>query len=136
MRRVGELHLWIGNARDKRDVNQLHARGVEAVVDLAHEELPVGLPRELAYLRFPLSDDEGDEPDFLRHAIACVERLIRDEVPTLVACSAGTSRSPTVVAAALASIRGTRAIDEAVKLPSPLDLSPGLWKRIAGMGIG
>lgn len=131
MRRVGNFHLWIGTSRDARDLRSLHATGIEAVVDLAAEEPPAQLSRGLIYLRLPLSDDADCPPWELGMAVWCVERLVRNDVETLVACSAGMSRSPAVVAAALARIRGTRAIDEVTKL-GRMDLSPGLWHVLVG----
>ena len=130
MRRVDGLHLWLGTARDARAAAGLYAEDIEVVVDLAAEEPPAVLPRGIAYLRLPLTDDAGGgPPDWLGLAVWTVERLVRDQARTLVACSAGLSRSPAVVAAALARVRGTRAVDEAVRL-GRLDLSPAFWHRL------
>ena len=94
MRQVGEYPLWIGTARDARDIRAVLDADIEAVVDLAMEEPPVALTRELVYLRFPLLDGEGNPVWLLRSAVVAVSQLIAARVPTLVACSAGMSRSP------------------------------------------
>ena len=59
MREVPSASLWIGNALDARDTSRLLAAGFEAVIDLAIEEPPCALPREMVYGRFPLVDGEG-----------------------------------------------------------------------------
>src|SRR5436189_138299 len=59
-------------------------------------------PRELIYLRFPLLDGEDNEPALLIQAMQTVARLLQARIPTLVCCGGGLSRSPAIVAAALA----------------------------------
>jgi hypothetical protein len=41
MRQVGNYPLWVGTARDARDIKGVLDAGIEAVVDLAVEEAPV-----------------------------------------------------------------------------------------------
>ncbi len=94
--------LWIGNAADARNLQEVHSAGIEAIVDLAMEELPVSVTRDLLYCRFPLVDGSGNSANLIRVAVGCVLQLIDNNVPTLVACSAGMSRSPAIVAAAFA----------------------------------
>lgn len=127
MRRAGGFPLWIGTARDARDLRTVLDAGVEAVVDLAMEEPPVRPTRDLVYLRFPLLDGDGNPPWLLRAAVEAVAGLVGDRVPTLVACGAGMSRSPAVVAVVLARLNGTRAEDELAAL-RPVDVSPALWQ--------
>src|SRR5687767_13688539 len=100
MRRVGEYSLWIGNARDARDIRGILDAGIEAIVDLAVDEPPVQPTRELIYLRFPLVDGSGNPPWLLATAVVGVENLVRVGVPTLVACGGGMSRSLAIAAAA------------------------------------
>ena len=104
MRQIIDKPLWIGNARDARDLQSIHDHGIQAVVDLAAEEPPAVLSRDLVYCRFPLLDGSGNPAWLLRSAIESVTRLISSDVPLLVACSAGMSRSPVIVAAALATV--------------------------------
>ena len=129
MRRVENLHLWTGNARDARDLRAIHVAGIEAIVDLAAEEPPAQPTRDLVYLRFPLLDG-GDNPrSRLRLAMWAIEQLVGDRVPTLVACSAGMSRSPALVAVVLSQFKGTRPEDELAAL-RPVDVSHGLWQTL------
>src|SRR5215207_1271751 len=62
MRKVDGYPLWIGNAGDLRRSMELHAQGIEAVVDLAASEPAATLPREVVYCRFPIVDGGGNSP--------------------------------------------------------------------------
>jgi protein-tyrosine phosphatase len=120
--------LWIGNAIDARDVSRVLDHGITAVVDLAIEEPPIQYPRDVAYCRFPLIDGAGNKPVVLRAAIETVAMFIASEMLTLVACGAGMSRSPAIVAAAMATTEGITLVDALGKLTvgQPHDVSPGL----------
>lgn len=94
--------LWIGNAMDARNPKHLIDLGVSAIVDLAYEESPAQLPRQLVYCRFPLNDGGGNEPKVLTQVLQTTVNLVHNEIPTLIACSAGMSRSPTIAAFTMA----------------------------------
>src|SRR5690606_35851109 len=74
----------------------------QAIVDLAASETPSAITRDLAYIRCPLLDTTGNPPWMVCLAVETVWRLLHGNVPTLVYCSAGMSRTPAIVAAALA----------------------------------
>lgn len=59
MHEIIPQQLWIGHAGDARDSRLLLDAGIEAVIDLAFEEAPVAMPREIIYCRFPLIDGAG-----------------------------------------------------------------------------
>ena len=122
MRQVGEYPLWVGTARDARDVKGLHDTGIRAVVDLAAEEPPAVLTRDLVYLRFPLVDGAGNEPKLVRATLAAVTALLRERVPTLVACGMGMSRSAGATAYC-AYAPGTSV--NATRSPSATSVTPG-----------
>jgi protein-tyrosine phosphatase len=133
--------LWIGNAMDARNPRLVLDTGIAAVVDLAYEEPPAQLPRELIYCRFPLLDGLGNDPALLRLAVDAVQRLQAARTPTLVACSAGMNRSPIIVAVALATIRNEPAdlVLQQLVESRPHDISRGLWDdvlRASGMVPG
>lgn len=132
MRRVGNDALWIGTARDARDIQAVLGAGIEAIVDLAAEEPPAHPTRELVYLRFPLHDDDSNPRRLLRMATWAVEELVGNGVPTLVACSAGMSRSPATVAVVVGQFKGVPAEDVLSELRAggPLDVSPGFWRAL------
>ncbi|MFO0896334.1 MAG: dual specificity protein phosphatase [Pirellulales bacterium] len=135
MRRVPGSLLWIGHAGDGRDAQHLLAEGIEAVVQLAAEEPPLTLPRELVVCRIPLLDGADNDRERLQFAVRTVGWLLAGEVPTLVCCSAGLSRSPAVVAAALGRQRSCdpeRCLGE-LAAEGPLDVSPGLWMQLQGV---
>ena len=111
MREISNLPLWLGNARDCRDKRAILDAGIQAVVDLALEEPPAVLVRELTYCRFPLLDGAGNPDGLLRAAVETVTTFLRAGTPTLVCCGAGMSRAPVIAAAAIASLRGCRLVD-------------------------
>lgn len=129
MRQVGDHPLWIGTARDARDMRAVVNAGIEAIVDLAAEELPVQPTRDLVYLRFPLLDGDGNDPVRLRVMLDGVIALVRGRVPTLVACGMGMSRSLAVAAVAFATAHGWSLADVLKLTPGPGDVSPPLlWE--------
>jgi hypothetical protein len=134
MRQIDGYPLWLGNARDARDVKAVLDAGIEAVVDLAMEEPPAVLTRELTYLRFPLVDGEGNPYWRLMAALIVVEGLIRLRVPTLVACGAGMSRSLAIAAGGRCLATDQRAPDMVLrsitKGAGPADVHPALWNDI------
>jgi hypothetical protein len=128
MRQVPGRALWIGHAGDLRDPRKVLSAGVQAVVELADNEPMAVLPRELVRCRFPLSDG-GDNPQWLvRLAAETVAAFLRAEVPVLISCSAGMSRSPCVAAAGLALAERRAFVDCLAEVISdaPADVSPGL----------
>jgi protein-tyrosine phosphatase len=108
------------------------AAGVLAVVDVALNEPPAVLTRDLVYLRFPLVDGEGNAPWLVRAAVEAVAGLLRAGAPTLVCCANGMSRSPCVAGAALALAHGLSPAEGlvAVSAAGPADVSPGLWAEV------
>ncbi len=133
MRRVLEHPLWIGTARDARDLRAIHETGIEAVVDLAMDEPPVLPTRELVYLRFPLVDGGGNSRWRLKAASTAVESLIRLGVPTLVACGGGMSRSVAITATGLCLATEQRAPDvvlRQVTTGTRGDVHPALWNDV------
>jgi hypothetical protein len=124
--------LWIGNATDARDVPAVIGRGIIVIVDLAMEEAPISLPRDIVYCRIPLVDGAGNRPEIIRAAVDLTASFIASRVPTLVACGAGMSRSPIIVAAALARVAGTSlelALEE-ITAGVAHDVSTSLWAEI------
>ena len=135
MREIIPQTLWIGNARDARDVKGVLDLGISAIIDLAMEESPIIFPREIVYCRLPLIDGDENSPPVLQTAIETLMRFIQAEKPTLVACSGGMSRSPAIAAAAISKINAT-SFDEAVKqiaATGPCDVAPGLWNEIQAL---
>jgi hypothetical protein len=133
MRQVPGYSLWIGTARDARDVRKVLDAGIEAVVDLAVEEPPAALTRELVYLRFPLIDGGGNPTWLLMVAANTLAGLLHQRVPTLVACGGGLSRSPAIAALGLCFESYQRAPDmllRKVQAGAASDVHPALWNDI------
>jgi protein-tyrosine phosphatase len=114
------------------NVAAIYDAEIEAIVDLALNEKPIQLSHELIYCRFPLNDGGGNSTQVLRAAVDAVESFIDKQIPTLVGCSAGMSRSLAVTAAALARNRGQSFDDTLVELvvDLPHDVSPLLWSEV------
>lgn len=131
MQQVDARPLWIGNVGALHDVAAIHDAGIEAVLFLATDV--VGAPgREIVFCRLPLVDGEGNVLWRLRLAIETAASLIAGDVPFLVCCSNGMSRSLAVVAAALSKVDGGSA-DEHLKritLGRAADVLPVLWRDI------
>jgi len=132
MDQVPPDRLWIGHAGDSKNYSHLLEIGIEAVVQVALEELPLQPPRELVYLRFPLSDGGCNPAELIHLAIIAVANLIEARVPTLICCAAGMSRSPAIAAAALAV--ANRETPESslrrVVRYRRADVSPVFWSEI------
>ncbi len=132
MREIIPKQLWLGHALDARDLRRIHDLGIRAIVDLAMEEPVAQLSRDLNYCRFPLSDGAGNSVQILKLAIQTTSSFVSNEVPTLVACSAGMSRSPAILAASLAVWKGVtpeECLAEVIH-GQPHDISPPLWADI------
>ena len=129
MHKIEPYALWTGHAGDGRNFRAMFDLGIEAVVQLALEELPLAPPRELLYFRFPLVDGAGNSAPVLELAISTVSSLLQSRMGTLVCCSAGMNRSVVIAAAALMKL-GTGDLQTAVG-GRPADVSPGLWDEVA-----
>ena len=106
--------------------------GFQVVIDLAAEEPPIQLPRDMIYCRFPLLDGEGNSPALMKSAINLIVSFVQAQIPTLVACSGGMSRSPLIASAVLAMVDGID-LDEAIRrvtATGPCDFSPNLYNDV------
>jgi protein-tyrosine phosphatase len=132
MREILPSRLWLGNAADIRDVESILQNGIQAVIDLAIEQLMPTLPRTLVFCRFPIMDGEQNSSTPLRTAIETLVLFLKRGIPTLVCCSAGMSRSPAVVAGALSVFQGGTPDDclRQIVLGHPHDVSPQLWQDV------
>src|SRR5438067_2079249 len=133
MRQIRPYSLWLGHAGDGRDAKQILDTGIQAVVQLAAEEVPLALPRDLVYCRFPLVEGPDNDKNLLRLAIVTVANLLERKLPTLIVCGAGLSRSPAIAAGALALALRESPYECLKRLTEhlPADVAPGLWNDIA-----
>src|SRR5437762_10331754 len=132
MRQISGTTLWLGHVGDMRDLRAVLSAGITAAVDLAINEPPATVTRELVYCRFPLLDGAGNPPWLLRLAVETVAGLLRSKTRTLVYCGAGMSRSPTIAAAAVAQVRACCIADAlaSVVQSGAADVSPALWEEV------
>lgn len=133
MRKIEGYELWIGHARSVPDGLGLRTRGIAAVVDVAMDEVPRLYGRETLSCRFPLVDGGGNPPGVVTSAITALAGLVQARVPTVVYCSMGLSRSPSIAAGAIALVSG-RTPDACladVVRGVPADVSPAMWGEVA-----
>lgn len=132
MREIISDKLWLGNATDVRNVDAVMENGILAVVDLAYEQAMPTYPRSIAYCRFPLIDGQQNSRDILRVATESLASMLKAEIPTLVCCGAGMSRSPAVAAAAMSALSGGNPDDRLREIMTghPHDVSPTLWRDV------
>lgn len=132
MRKIDGYELWIGHARSVPDGLELRRRGIAAVVDVAMDESPRQYGREMLACRFPLVDGGGNLPGVVGAAVTALAGLVQTRVPTVVYCSMGLSRSPSVAAGAIALVSG-RNPDECladVTRGVPADVSSAMWGEV------
>jgi hypothetical protein len=135
MNQVLPYPLWVGHTGDGSDFRQIFDNGIQALIQLAVEEPVQPAPRELISCRFPLLDGTGNRPEMLLLAISTLATLINNHIPTLVACGGGISRSPAVVAAALAIAHKASPEEclQRVVRYHPSDVSPAFWNDVIGV---
>ena len=129
MREIIPNVLWIGNAFDARNIKAVMDAGFRVVVDIAIEESPIQLPREIASCRFPLLDGEGNSPALIMAAIDLIVSCVNTQTKTLVACSGGMSRSLLIASAVVAQVKSID-LDDAIRRVTragPCDISPNLY---------
>lgn len=132
MRQIPGRALWIGHVGDTRQPRSLFDAGIAAIVELADSEPLAVLPRELVRCRFPLCDGGGNPSWLVRLAGESVAALVRANVPTLVCCGCGMSRSVCIAACgiAMAERRGLEEALTEVVGSGPADVSPGLLAEV------
>ena len=127
--RSARIEVW-GN-----DYRQILEAGIESIVQVALEEVALQPPRELTYCRFPIVDAPGNERRLLYLAVVTVANLLEKNVPTLVCCGSGMSRSPVIAAAALAMVQQEEPEDclRQIAEHHPHDVTAGLWIEVKKM---
>lgn len=132
IRRVHLDLIYVGNAIDARDLRSIYDHQIRAVVDLAVNEAPAQLGREIVYCRIPLNDGGGNDDGLVALSIRTVVSLVQNQCRTLVACSAGMSRAPCIAAASIAMLtrRGPDECLMEITRGAPHDISPVLWAHI------
>lgn len=86
----------------------------------------------MIYCRIPLVDSGGNSDSTVKFAVQTVVDLLAAGKQTLVACSAGMSRSPAIAAAALAVTREADPDDVLSEIGDArsLEVSPHLWEQL------
>src|SRR5208282_4769156 len=69
MKQIPPHPIWLGHVGEAEAFGRLFDLGIEAVVQLAAEEPPLPLPRELILCHFPLIDGIGNRAALLSLAV-------------------------------------------------------------------
>ncbi len=135
MNQILPYPLWLGHAGDGRDYRRIFAEGIQAIIYLAFEELSATPPRELICCRFPLLDGLGNDEQLLFLAANTAATFIQKQVPTLITCGAGMSRSVVMAAAGLTIAYGEMPEEWLRRVVEHHrgDVSPGLWSEVKAM---
>jgi protein-tyrosine phosphatase len=135
MNQISPYQIWVGHTVDEGDFRVIFDTGIQALMQVAIEEMTPLVPRELIYCKFPLVDGTGNRAEVLQLAIKTLAALITQHIPTLVACGAGISRSPAIVAAALALAHREPPEQwlQRVVQHHPSDVSPAFWSEVVGV---
>lgn len=135
MREIVVGRVYCGNVGDLDDIAALRRAGVHAVVELAIEEPPSRAGREMIWIRIPITDGAGSAGQFVEMALRCVSSLVLAKIPVLVACSAGMSRSPSIIAGAIsiAEDRDPDVVLQEVVRGASADVSNHLWHQVRSL---
>ena len=135
MIRIPDTTLWLGNARDLRDVSSILAEDIAVIVDLAVEEPLPKMPRVINYCRFALTDEGEDAEAVIAAAVRVASTFVAADVQTIVCCNVGMNRSPSIAAAVLAVVLKCEVVAAIEKIAGlkPIDVNPALWSRVVGV---
>lgn len=124
--------LWMGNTQDIQDVRSVLSLGVRAIIDVAANETPVLYPRDISYCRLPINDGWENDQALLRLAVYSAAEFLRVQTPTLIVCSAGMNRSPSIAAAALAIVAQLGPDEALLQIAAnrPIDVAPAFWNAM------
>lgn len=95
-------HIFVGNSQDE-------GNGCTGVLNVAYD-LDRNLP-EVEYRKVGLRDGGGNDAGQFALAVASLKELLESHDRVLVHCHEGKSRSPTVIALYLATVKGIRFVD-------------------------
>lgn len=103
-----EVHedIFVSAKKPATNLPLLEQNQIETIVNLG-ARCPcdpyndIDIQRDLDYIHIPIVDGEN-EPHKVERAIQIVENEVRSDRRVLVHCSAGVSRSPSILAAAMA----------------------------------
>jgi hypothetical protein len=132
VRLISGYRLFVGPAMTLKDPAAVLATGVQTVICVAAEKFPDPWPRDLPFLRLPLDEGASNSEPLVTLLLHIVGRLIAEDVPTLIVCSMGMSRSVGVAAASIALYEGAAPDDvlRRVVKEHPADMSPSLWDSL------
>ncbi|XP_014242686.1 dual specificity protein phosphatase 10 isoform X2 [Cimex lectularius] len=108
--------LYVGNARDARDIQLMKDLGVTKVLNVTQAGVPSQEASGIAYRQLPASDStQQNIKQYFEEAFSFIEDARKSNGSVLVHCQAGVSRSPTIAIAYIMKHRGVSMV-EAYKL--------------------
>lgn len=97
-------NLYIGNASDPKNTEQLNKAGITAILNVAYEvDDPVYFPHQFSCVKVGLSDSNKNTVKMRQLAIDTLVRLLEHGDNVLVHCAAGQSRAVFVASHGIAN---------------------------------
>lgn len=93
--------LFVGTEADAGDQSLLQTHGIDAVISLTHSEPDTG---EITRVDVPMIDGPQNSYHTFTDAVQTVVSHLTDSHCVLIHCAAGSSRSPSVAATAIAHL--------------------------------
>jgi len=127
--------LYVGGIGAASEESALHDAGIEVVVGLTHDPPAGGYPDAVRVVREPMVDGPRNEAPAFERAVEATRDALTSDERALVHCSAGSSRSVAVAAAALTEATDRdleAAFGQVVDRRPPADPHPALVRRAAG----
>lgn len=107
-------NIYIGDKQDAKDSENLSENNIDTVISLIDENIvDRNHLNQRCYRSFPLLDDGANPQEQIDAAIYNVAGEIESDSNFLVHCAAGVSRSPVILAAALALVEN-KSFEEAL----------------------
>ena len=94
--------LYIGDALDASNHEKIEDRDIDSVLKLTYDSPEEGYPDSVDVHEFSMRDGPQNEDEQFEKAVKKLLGLFGDGDTVFVHCNAGSSRSPTVSAAAIA----------------------------------
>lgn len=114
-----ENKIYLGDYNDAHAENEIEAKGIETIVNLSGataEDIPREIVKNKNWYHIPIADGSGNKDSVLYTAIRVTKDALSMEEKVLVHCAMGASRSPAILAAAMALEKDTSYDEELEKL--------------------
>ena len=138
--------LWLGNVKSSLDEEFIQCQNISLIVSVVTKQHMMSLPNPnlssttVSFERLLIPVNDTEETDILQHlakCIDCIQSRLTQKQNVLVHCSAGVSRSPTVVASWLMfseNLNSQQALAEVEKRRKQINPIPGFRRQLEWFG--